>query len=55
MNIEKFLCQIDKSSDLLLRLESDYKEGKAYRYYINVNLLKKYFTTMCLLNQNTAF
>ena len=33
MNIEKFLCQINKSSDLLLRLKSDYKEGKAYRYY----------------------
>ena len=30
--IEKFLCQINKSSDLLLRLESDYKEVKAYRY-----------------------
>ena len=28
-NIEKSL----KSSDLLLRLESNYKEGKAYRYY----------------------
>ena len=32
-NIDKFLCEINKSSDLLLRLESDYKEGKAYRYY----------------------
>ena len=32
-NIEKFLCQINESSDLLLRLESDYKKGKAYRYY----------------------
>ena len=32
MNIEKFLCQINKSSDLLLRLESNYKEGKAYIY-----------------------
>ena len=26
-----------------------------HTYIINVNLLKKYFTTMCLLNQNTAF
>ena len=32
-NIEKFLCKINKSSDLLLRWESDCKEGKAYRYY----------------------
>ena len=54
MNIEKFLCQINKSSDMLLRLESDYKEGKAYTYY-KCEFLKKYFTTMCLLNQNTAF
>ena len=32
-NIEKFLCQINKSSDSLLRLESYYQEGKAYIYY----------------------
>ena len=33
MNIERFLCKINDSSDLLMRLESEYKEGKAYRYF----------------------
>ena len=31
-NIDKFLCQINKSSDFLLRLGSDYKVGKACRH-----------------------
>ena len=30
---EKFLYQINNALDLLLRLESDFKEGKARRYY----------------------
>ena len=51
-NTEKFLCQINKSSDLPLYLELDYKAQ--HTNIINVNLLKKSFTNMCLLNQNTA-
>ena len=33
MDIERFLCRLNKSDDLLRRLSCDYKEGKSYRYY----------------------
>ena len=32
-HFSRSVCQINKSSDLLLRLASDYKKGKTYRYY----------------------
>ena len=32
-NIEKFLLLVNKSVDLLHRMECEYKEGKAYRYF----------------------
>ena len=33
MDIEHFLRRLNATDDLLRRLECDYKEGKAYRYF----------------------
>ena len=41
-NIEKFLLNINSSSDLIKRLECEYKEGKSYRYF-KCNFVKEIF------------
>jgi len=33
MDTEMFLCRINKSDDILRRLNFKYKEGKTYRYF----------------------
>ena len=33
MDIERFMRNLNKKDDLLRRLNCDYKEGKAYRYF----------------------
>ena len=55
LDIEKFLRQLNASDDLLRRLECDYKEGKAYRYF-KCDFVKEIFlhkispnSTLCFL------
>ena len=42
MGISKFFENVVDSSDLINRLKCEYKEGKAYRYFLQTNLLRRY-------------